>query len=300
MSVLRFSRIRPSTIIATTLCLAVITGLAFHSAPTHADDTSTAPIPPATPLIVSVKQATDHTTIDWQAAQPGTYPIKDYRVERSDDGGTTYTVITTTPATQTTYDDPASQTTSSYEIIADDDQDPANTSPASDPMTVTAPSEPSTPSPSTTDSTEPAQPAPTVTQDAIDLPDNTPGSSVSLQDTAALDQQTGDVDQLLQTPLTDQSSERISQAGNIRAAQLQSAINNNRVTLVQPLLNRFSYEKLNLYDHLDRLSSSQKQQIGQQCEAQNNVLETSLLSVPEPNQLDTITAIASCELLIQQ
>lgn len=296
-----FLRLLPiSSVAVATLIVLVFVMSTFHSIPTYAEDTNS-PVPPAAPLIVGAILEADHVAIHWQTSQAGTYPIKSYRVQRSDDAGKTYGDIATVTAASTSYDDPSGQTSSIYEVVADDDQDPVHSSPASDPIAVTASSEPTTQvSPSVTGDVTPATPAPTVTQEAIDIPDGLSAGAVMLQDAAQLDQQTDSDDQLLQAPMTDASSARIGQAGATRVAQLQAAINTNHVTLIQPLLNRFSYEKLSLYDQRDRLSATQQQQISQQCLTQTSSLETSLLSVPEPSQLDTITAIASCNLLIQQ
>lgn len=288
-----------NTIIAMSILLTMSVLLLLHSTPTQAEEATAAPITPAAPLLTSVTQSDGYTTVTWQPAQPGTYPIKSYRLLRSDDDGATYSTLATIDSNQTTYNDTTSPTISFYEVVADDDQDPAHSSPASDSMRAT-PAGPVAQPASKIGGISPASPAPTITQDAIDIPQGAQTSTIALQNTAALTQQTAPIDDLLQKPLTDKIARSIGEAGSLRVAQLQSAINTNNVTLIQPLLNRFSYEKLHIYEQRGSLSKQQQQELSQQCSEQSRVLETSLLTVPEPNQLDTLTAIASCEILSEQ
>lgn len=140
-------------IVAISLCL--FGGSIFNSAthrvhaqtatPTSADTTSTSSdssttststdttstditplLPPTTPLIVSVEATNDGVVIKWSDAQPGTFPLDHYDIQRSDNNADYATIASVSGAS--TYTDASGISGEWYRIVAVDNQNPANES----------------------------------------------------------------------------------------------------------------------------------------------------------------------------
>lgn len=250
------------TALAFTLIVAVMIGMGYRGV--IADN---APTPP-TQVIVTKAVVTDQgVEINWIAAQPGTDPIGDYVIQKRGQNGD-FTQIDQVGADALSYIDASGQAGDTYRVIAEDDQDPANSSTPSD-LAVAATQEPGS---SIAVVSPDAAPAP----DSVSSPLSSPApgtSSAPSQDTVA--------------PLQANVTQNV--------AALGSAVSKNDVAKTQGILNSLQGYHQQILTSFPRLTAAQKQSFAQGCQQQLLTLETDVYLLPESSLPDGLLVLSGCD-----
>ncbi|MFA5004336.1 MAG: hypothetical protein WC498_03625 [Candidatus Saccharimonadales bacterium] len=236
-----------------------------------ADNIATAPAQ----VIVGQAVVTDQgVQVSWLASQPGTYPIQSYAVE-SDRQGAGFQVLDRVSGDSLTYLDADGKVGDSYRIIAEDGQDPANASPASDVAVAVS-----------------QQPGDTV---AVAPPADTAGSPGTV---AITDQATNTAPDSSRTMSTDMQVANF----NTMAAQATKTLDvildssdKKDDSASAGLLSGLQRSHQQILNGIDQLTPIQKRSVVQSCTQQLMVLEPDFYVLPESGQLDGLLALAGCE-----
>ncbi len=301
------------------LCVLGILGLSLFKFVTAQDGIINLILPPTAPIGVAATYTGSGVTLDWQAAQGGTYPIKQYHIWRQAEGAD-FSEIATVDSDATTYSDADGVVNEHYKLTVEDDQDPANVSTDSEIVSATEPA----PTVAKSDLPPKQVEAPQVTnlpqgltlQDIVvpnvtvfnnqlntgspkpgdTNPANTTPGGANLNQAKPTNPAAADIKPI--DVISSPQANAIIQAGEVHVAQLEGAISVSNTPVLQPILIRYSYEKQVIYQHYDQLPQDQQAKAKSGCQQDFPALETSILNLPESLQINAVIAMASCQLVL--